>query len=224
MAHVCNRSTSRRTALERHQPPRTGHARHGRHGALLRGRARHAPRRDDDGRPDAALLLRDGPTATRSRSSRCPGAETFAKPAGGPSDRAIQLDHISFNVPDENSLEMLRKRLLAAGSEVTRWSTTSSSAPSTSPTRTASRWRRRGGSWTATGRPADTTDAFLFSDPDPVPAIEELSAGGIRGPARRPDSPDAGSPHREPGYPAQPRPGRRGNRRCTRAGCGEDER
>ena len=28
------------------------------------------------------------------------GAETFAKPAGGPSDRAIQLDHISFDVPD----------------------------------------------------------------------------------------------------------------------------
>src|SRR3954447_18084577 len=45
------------------------------------------------------------------------GAETFAKPAGGPSDRAIQLDHISFNVPDEHSLEMLRKRLLSAGSE-----------------------------------------------------------------------------------------------------------
>ena len=47
------------------------------------------------------------------------GAETFAKPAGGPSDRAIQLDHISFDVPDEHALEMLRKRLLAAGSEVT---------------------------------------------------------------------------------------------------------
>ena len=44
------------------------------------------------------------------------GAETFAKPAGGPSDRAIQLDHISFDVPDEHALEMLRKRLLAAGS------------------------------------------------------------------------------------------------------------
>ena len=47
------------------------------------------------------------------------GAETFAKPAGGPTDRAIQLDHISFDVPDEHALEMLRKRLLAAGSEVT---------------------------------------------------------------------------------------------------------
>jgi len=42
------------------------------------------------------------------------GAETFAKPAGGPTDRAIQLDHISFDVPDEHALEMLRKRLLAA--------------------------------------------------------------------------------------------------------------
>src|SRR5207253_10183654 len=27
------------------------------------------------------------------------GAETFAKPAGAPSDRAIQLDHLSFDVP-----------------------------------------------------------------------------------------------------------------------------
>src|SRR4051794_19688504 len=48
------------------------------------------------------------------------GAETFAKPAGGPSDRAIQLDHISFDVADEHALEMLRKRLLAAGSEGTQ--------------------------------------------------------------------------------------------------------
>ena len=47
------------------------------------------------------------------------GAETFAKPAGAPSDRPIQFDHLSFNVPDEHALEMLRKRLLSAGSEVT---------------------------------------------------------------------------------------------------------
>src|SRR4051794_41800340 len=44
----------------------------------------------------------------------------IAKPAGGASDRAIQLDHISFDVPDEHALEMLRKRLLAAGSEGTQ--------------------------------------------------------------------------------------------------------
>ena len=47
------------------------------------------------------------------------GAETFEKGAGSPTDRAIQMDHISFNVPDEAALEQLRKRLLAAGSEVT---------------------------------------------------------------------------------------------------------
>src|SRR5262245_65173603 len=47
------------------------------------------------------------------------GSGTFAKPAGAPTDRTIQLDHLSFNVPDEHALEMLRKRLLAAGSNVT---------------------------------------------------------------------------------------------------------
>src|SRR3974390_792765 len=30
------------------------------------------------------------------------GAETFAKAAGAPSDRAIQLDHLSFDVADEH--------------------------------------------------------------------------------------------------------------------------
>ncbi len=38
-----------------------GDARHGCHRPLLRGRARDAPGRDDDGGPDAPLLLRDGP-------------------------------------------------------------------------------------------------------------------------------------------------------------------
>ena len=39
------------------------------------------------------------------------GMETFAKGAGSPSDRVIQLDHISFNVPDEHALELLRKQM-----------------------------------------------------------------------------------------------------------------
>jgi catechol 2,3-dioxygenase-like lactoylglutathione lyase family enzyme len=107
------------------------------------------------------------------------GAETFAKPAGGPSDRAIQLDHLSFDVPDEHALEMLRKRILAAGSEVTEVVDHGfiRSVYFTDPNGIAleaSWWVVDG-----TGRPSDFDDRVLFSDPDPVPAIAELRDGGI---------------------------------------------
>ncbi|MGH9205504.1 MAG: VOC family protein, partial [Acidimicrobiales bacterium] len=45
--------------------------------------------------------------------------EPFAKPAGVPDRRAIQFDHLSFNLPDEEALIALRDRLKAAGSDVT---------------------------------------------------------------------------------------------------------
>ncbi len=107
------------------------------------------------------------------------GAETFAKPAGGPSDRAIQLDHLSFDVPDELALEMLRKRILAAGSEVTEVVDHGfiRSVYFTDPNGIAleaSWWVVDG-----TGRPSDFDDEVLFSDPDPVPAVAELRTGGI---------------------------------------------
>jgi catechol 2,3-dioxygenase-like lactoylglutathione lyase family enzyme len=47
------------------------------------------------------------------------GMETFAKPAGAPSDRAIQFDHLAFDVAGEDELLRLRKRLLEYGCEVT---------------------------------------------------------------------------------------------------------
>ena len=107
------------------------------------------------------------------------GTETFAKAAGAPSDRAIQLDHISFDVPDEHALEMLRKRLLEAGSEVTEVVDHGfiRSVYFTDPNGIALE-----ASWwvvDATGRPADTTDSLLFSDPDPVPAVAELTRGAL---------------------------------------------
>src|SRR5258708_40040488 len=43
----------------------------------------------------------------------------FAKPAGVPDPRAVQFDHISLNLPDEEALLDLRGRLKAAGCEVT---------------------------------------------------------------------------------------------------------
>ncbi|MEX0663376.1 MAG: VOC family protein [Acidimicrobiia bacterium] len=107
------------------------------------------------------------------------GMETFAKPAGGPPDRAIQLDHLSFNVPDEHALELLRKRLLAAGSEVT-------SVVDHGIMRSIYFHDPNGialeASWWVTdptGRPSDYTDEGVFADPDPVPAVEELRRGGI---------------------------------------------
>jgi catechol 2,3-dioxygenase-like lactoylglutathione lyase family enzyme len=107
------------------------------------------------------------------------GAATFAKPAGGPTDRAIQLDHLSFDVPDEHALEMLRARLHAAGSEVTEVVDHGfiRSVYFTDPNGIAleaSWWVVDG-----TGRPSDFEDRVLFSDPDPVPAVAELRGDGI---------------------------------------------
>ena len=43
----------------------------------------------------------------------------FSKPAGIPDPRAAQFDHVSFDLPDEEAVLDLRRRLKAAGSEVT---------------------------------------------------------------------------------------------------------
>jgi catechol 2,3-dioxygenase-like lactoylglutathione lyase family enzyme len=107
------------------------------------------------------------------------GMETFAKPAGGPPDRAIQLDHISFNVPDEQALHMLQERLEAAGSGVTRVVDHGfvQSIYFTDPNGIA----LEASYWVvdATGRPADYDDPELFGDPDPVPAVSELRGGDV---------------------------------------------
>src|SRR5918997_7110216 len=42
------------------------------------------------------------------------GAPTYRKAAGVPVPGPVQLDHISFNMPDEESLLRLRDRVLAA--------------------------------------------------------------------------------------------------------------
>ena len=109
------------------------------------------------------------------------GSETFDKGAGSPPPLPIpvQLDHISFNVADEAALEMLRKRILAAGSEVTEVVDHGfiRSVYFTDPhgiALEASYWVTDG-----TGREADATDPELFGDPDPVPALAELHAGRL---------------------------------------------
>jgi catechol 2,3-dioxygenase-like lactoylglutathione lyase family enzyme len=109
------------------------------------------------------------------------GAETFDKGAGSPppNDIPVQMDHLSFNLPDEASLEQLRKRILAAGSEVTEVVDHGfiRSVYFTDPNGIALE-----ASWwvvDATGRPADYDDRILFSDPNPVPAVSELRTGSV---------------------------------------------
>lgn len=105
--------------------------------------------------------------------------EPFAKPAGIPDPRAVQFDHLSFNLPDEEALIALQARLKAAGSEVTDVVDHGfiRSIYFTDPNGIALE-----ASWwviDATGRPADYGDGNLFSDPDPVPAVAELRRDGV---------------------------------------------
>jgi catechol 2,3-dioxygenase-like lactoylglutathione lyase family enzyme len=106
-------------------------------------------------------------------------AETFEKGAGSPAPHPVQLDHLSFNVADQDALRLLRARLLDAGSEVTEIVDHGQmqSVYFTDPNGIAleaSYWVIDG-----TGRPMNTDDDRLFEDPDPVPAVAELAAGGL---------------------------------------------
>jgi len=107
------------------------------------------------------------------------GTETFAKPAGVTTDKfPMQFDHLSFNLPDEQALEDLQRRLRDAGVEVTRVVDHEivRSIYFSDPNGIALE-----ASWWAidvTGRPADYNDEHLFADPHPVPAVEELKRNG----------------------------------------------
>ena len=105
--------------------------------------------------------------------------DTFAKPAGIPDPRAIQFDHLSFNLPDEHALESLRRRLKEHGCEVTDVvdHQVMRSIYFTDPNGIALE-----ASWwvvDATGRDTDYGDDALFADEDPVPAFRELAATGV---------------------------------------------
>jgi catechol-2,3-dioxygenase len=89
------------------------------------------------------------------------------------------MDHLSFNLPDEAALEQLRKRLDAAGCEVTEVVDHGfvRSVYFTDPNGIA----LEASYWVvdATGREADVTDAAVFSDPNPVPALADLARGEL---------------------------------------------
>lgn len=108
-----------------------------------------------------------------------PGAETFRKGAGSPAEIPVQLDHLSFNVPDEDALLLLQQRLKAAGCQITEvvdheqlksvYFTDNNGIALE-----ASYWVIDG-----TGRTIDIDDDRLFTDPDPVPAVTELAEGRL---------------------------------------------
>ncbi len=108
-----------------------------------------------------------------------PDAVMFEKVAGGPLPHPVQMDHLSFNVADEDALEQLRTRLLAAGSEVTGIVDHGQMksvyfTDNNGIALEASYWVIDG-----TGRTMDPDDGRLFEDPDPVPAIAELAEGDL---------------------------------------------
>jgi catechol 2,3-dioxygenase-like lactoylglutathione lyase family enzyme len=105
--------------------------------------------------------------------------ERYALPAGVPDPRKAQFDHLSFNVADEHALQELQRRLKEHDCEVTDVVDHGMvrSIYFTDPTGIALE-----ASWwvvDATGREADYADPGLFADPDPVPAVREIAAGGL---------------------------------------------
>jgi catechol 2,3-dioxygenase-like lactoylglutathione lyase family enzyme len=105
--------------------------------------------------------------------------DRFAKPAGVPDPRAVQFDHLSLNLPDEQALESMRARLQRYGCEVTEVVDHGimRSIYFTDPNGIALE-----ASWwvtAATGRQPVYGDGELFGDRDPVPAIGELAARGV---------------------------------------------
>jgi catechol 2,3-dioxygenase-like lactoylglutathione lyase family enzyme len=104
--------------------------------------------------------------------------DRFAKPAGVPDPRAVQFDHLSLNLADEQALESLRARLKSHGCEVTDVVDHGAmhSIYFSDPNGIALE-----ASWwvtDATGRDADYGDRDLFADLDPVPAVRELASTG----------------------------------------------
>jgi len=105
-------------------------------------------------------------------------APTFDLPAGIPDRRKAQFDHLSFNLPDEEALQHLRRRLKEAACEVTDVIDHGivRSIYFTDPhgiALEASHWVQD-----ATGHDADYGDERFFADPSPVAAVQELASAG----------------------------------------------
>jgi len=102
------------------------------------------------------------------------GIEPFSKAAGVPDARAAQFDHLALNLPDEDALHELKRRLKSAHYQVTDIidHDTVRSIYFTDPNGIAleASW------WVVdpTGRSSDYGDERFFADANPVPALQEL--------------------------------------------------
>lgn len=104
--------------------------------------------------------------------------EPFAKPAGVPDERATQFDHLALNLPDQDALSALRRRLAYAQCEATdivRHNSVHSIyfTDNNGIALEASCWVRD-----VTGRVSDYDDDRIYGDPDPVSAFHELRTTG----------------------------------------------
>jgi catechol 2,3-dioxygenase-like lactoylglutathione lyase family enzyme len=106
-------------------------------------------------------------------------AQAFAKPAGIPDiRRAAQFDHLSFNLPDEEALLALQRRLKGHGCEVTdvvdHGMVRSIYFTDNNGIALEASW------WVVdpSGRDTDYGDERLFLDRDPVAAVAELRGDG----------------------------------------------
>lgn len=105
-------------------------------------------------------------------------AAPFEKVAGVYDPRSPQFDHLALNMPDEEALNELQRRLKAVDCEVTDVVDhgTMRSVYFTDPNGIALE-----ASWWVhdpTGQPVDYADQVAFGDLDPVPAVRELQATG----------------------------------------------
>lgn len=106
------------------------------------------------------------------------GSGTFAKPAGSRVDAPLQFDHLSFNLPDHESLIAFSDRLKAAGVEVTEEVDHGfiHSVYFTDPNGIA----LEASYWLTDATARDNGDDAAFHDPDPVPAVGEIRDGGLK--------------------------------------------
>ncbi len=107
-----------------------------------------------------------------------PAAEPFVKVAGVPDSQAAQFDHLALNLPDEDALLALRRRLVDAAWAVSEMVDhgIGRSIYFTDPNGIAleaSYWVHD-----PTQGKADHRDARFFSDRQPVPAVQELARAG----------------------------------------------
>ncbi len=103
-----------------------------------------------------------------------PGMETFAKAAGARGTRAIQLDHISFDVPDKDALLALKARLEAHECEVT--TVVDHDILQSIYFHDPNGIALEASYWV--DDPTGPSGPSLF-DPNPVPAVAELQAGSL---------------------------------------------